>query len=113
MTNHVTDTNVGKMTLQEAMVIIENGRVWEDENGCLHNYPLEDEYIEASDMAIEALQFQQSLVRCGECKHYICDNPDSPDDAHIMICDLCSVGGYRVLAESDGYCHLGERRNEE
>ena len=46
------------MIPQKAMIIIENGRVWEDEKGLLHNYPLEDEYIEASSMAISALQKQ-------------------------------------------------------
>ena len=63
-------------------------------------------------MAIEALQFQQNVVRCGDCKYYICDNPYLPKDAHIMICDLCSAGRYRVLAESDGYCSDGERRDD-
>ncbi len=61
----VTDTNVGKMTEEEAIEIIDISPAYigleKISKGCSY-----DEW-----RAIEALQFQQSLVRCGECKHYI------------------------------------------
>lgn len=106
MTNHVADICVGKMTEKEAIHEIE--LMEQMECAC----PDCERRRPALQMAIEALQFQQSVVRCGDCKYYICDNPYLPKDAHIMICDLCSVGRYRVLAESDGYCSDGERRDD-
>lgn len=61
----------------------------------LGNFPV------AVNMAIEALQFQQSMVKCGECKLRYSYPNDKHCNRHIgKVCD-------------DGFCFEGERREKQ
>lgn len=68
-----------------------NGMGWRD-----------GQYEQALDMAIEALS-EQSIVRCGECKH----NWNTARNHGVMNprCDFTK----KVLSEND-FCSFGERR---
>ena len=99
MTNHVTDTNVGKMTIEEAikglMSIVTEIDDWRCNLGQVPNEK-EMNQLNSIYIAIEALQFQQNIVKCKNCM------------------DSDSAGQYcynwRQETEENGYCHLGERR---
>ena len=93
---NVTDTNVGKMTEQEA---IEELRIARESNS-LTEYPSN----ESLDMAIEALQFQASVVRCENCVYCVEDD----------VCYQWSLDGLTHSYVKDyDYCSKGKRRDEE
>lgn len=57
--------------------------------------------IDELKIIIEALQFQQNVVRCGECKLWYSYPNDKHCSRHISkVCD-------------DGFCFEGKRRDEE
>lgn len=94
MTNHVTDTNVGKMTEEEAILMQE----------AFKRLYLASHIQEACNIAIEALKFQQSVVRCKDCK-YITSR---------STCDYwSSIEWFGKYVEDDDYCSQGIRRDEE
>ena len=68
MINNVTDTNVGKMTEEEAIDVLEDdiADLCYGDDDVPSSYPQDrhDAYV----MAIEALQFQQSVVKCKDCR---------------------------------------------
>lgn len=66
--------------------------------------PIENsaDYWEASDMAIEALRFQQSVVRCVECI-----NHSEPKVAQRWWCNALDIS----VAGND-FCSNGERRGD-
>ena len=107
MTNHVTDTNVGKMTEQEAIEHIDviRNTLNDARNEGLHYqsysniWDLIDEIeLFIQTMAIEALQFQQSVVMCKDCTEY---------DIKLHACLL-----YDSIKSKNDYCSRGERRDE-
>lgn len=51
---------------------------------------------------VKALQFQQSVVRCKDCSHKV------DREFSRVICLRHSIQTHK-----NGYCHLGERRDEE
>ena len=94
MTNNVTDTNVGKMTEEEAIK-----KLREDvKMGNMFGNVDVTEY----KMAIEALQFQQSVVRCKDC-HF--GTQTSPK---YVSCDW-----WDAVSNADGFCCMGRERDEE
>ena len=101
MITDVTDTNVGKMTFQEAINYYKS----------ILFPSTTDKYIlkamEANNMAIEALEFQKELVRCRNCANALPWRGDS------FYCSIYSYETWKMLVIDDGYCHLGERRDEE
>ena len=62
-----------------------------------------NELDKALTMAIKALQFQQSVVRCGECRHF-----DIDKGRNLDIC----FHEYSWI-DLDDYCSRGEWRDEE
>ena len=95
MTDCVTDTNVGKMTEEEAIAELKKAQ----ESNSLTEYPSN----ESLGVAIEALQFLQKFVTCKDCKHW----------------DLSESYGFARMCEhwqdtmrEYGYCYFGERRDE-
>ena len=91
MITDVTDTNVGKMTEQEAITHLETVINW--------NEDISVPEIEATKLAIEALKFQQSLVMCKDCLNRKGETA------------WCMAHNYVVM--DDDYCSRGERRCEE
>lgn len=100
MTEHVTDTNVGKMTGQDAIHEIE--LMEQMECAC----PDCERRRPALVMAIEALQFQQSVVRCKDCASLV------TNDSTNTIMYVCGRHHYD-RTKPEGYCHKGKRRDEE
>ena len=104
---NVTDTNVGKMTEKEAIDLLSlvlrcTGEQNKDGQLCescsystlctSENY--NTELGKALTMAIEALQFQQSVVRCGDCKLYQTSG------------SFCTLDG--LFRDFEEYCSRGE-----
>lgn len=56
----------------------------------------------AKALAIEALQFQQNVVRCGDCKHKV------DREFSRVVCMR-----HTIETHKDGFCHNGKRRDEE
>lgn len=118
MTNHVTDTNVEKMTEKEAIAIMQSeircnsGTIGDIDELCrLCNHTNEcdegtfnDILKSALNMAIEALQFQQSVVRCKDCIYHSLWNGIDP---------YCGRFDGGLGFDFDGYCSSGKRRDEE
>ena len=96
MTEHVTGTNVGKMTEKKAIHEIE--LMEQMECAC----PDCERRRPALQMAIEALQFQQEIVRCKDCKWYV-----KEDGIDILMC----FHSLRWPKETD-FCSSGEWRNK-
>lgn len=71
--------------------------------------PLENsaDYWEATTMAIEALKFQQELVRCGDCIFRYED-----DVLDGKFCGLTATFNVHIIAEDNDFCSDGERRDE-
>ena len=92
MTNYVTDTNVGEMTEKEAIA-------WfEDEVEGLRD---DSKYKALLIVAIEALRFQQGIVRCKDCK-YITSR---------STCDYwSSIEWFGRFTDDEEFCSRGERR---
>lgn len=71
MTNNVTDTNVGKMTEEEAIEIIDISPAYigleKISKGCSY-----DEWSQAVNMAIEALQKQIPTLPIYSCPDFMC-----------------------------------------
>ena len=98
MTNHVANIYVVDMTPKEAIDAIDE------------NYPFVNlQYLRvALRVAIEALRFQQELVRCRDCAHYT--NPE------IGWCDIHShltSSDEWTTFNDDSFCSDGERRDGE
>lgn len=75
-----------------------------DENNKYYGYEMCSD--EAKEI-IEALRFQQELVRCGKCANALPWNGDT------SYCSVYSYDGSKVLVIDEGYCHMGERRDTE
>lgn len=58
--------------------------------------------IKMYEDAIEALRFQQSVVRCKDCSHKV------DREFSRVICLRHSIQTHK-----NGYCHAGKRRDEE
>ena len=93
---NVTDTNVGKMTEQEAIHEIETMEQMECAcPDCERRRP-------ALHMAIEALRFQESVVRCGDC-----GQAQHLANGEMLFCE------YTMRTTSrDGFCDYGWRNKE-
>ena len=85
---NVTDTNVGKIKPQDAILMQE----------AFKRLYLAIHIQEACDMAIKAIRFQQSVVMCKDCTEY---------DIKLHACLL-----YDSIKSKNDYCSRGERRDE-
>ena len=61
-------------------------------------------------MAIEALQFQQELVRCKDCRHY--DTEEGWESGYCFVCHH-HMNDVDIDWLSNEFCSKGERRDEE
>ena len=92
---NVTDTNVGKMTEQDAINRLQFLK---------RTSPYIKGFWSEIDMAIEALQFQQGIVRCKDCK-YITSR---------STCDYwSSIEWFGRFTDDEEFCSRGKRRDEE
>ena len=94
------------MTNEEAIKLIDDRMCFGRGRWSEHHRPVIDEYWQAGEMAIKALE-QPEIIRCKDCKYwvpgYITDNDD-------FIPPKCGEWQQMVGHSSDDYCSLAERR---
>lgn len=82
------------------MTILENLQNYiNDDNNRYYGYEISSH--DAKEI-VKALEFQQSVVRCGDCKHKV------DREFGRVICMRHSIQTHK-----NGYCHAGKRRDEE
>lgn len=96
------------MTIEEAIDVIDISPAYiglEGVNkGCSY-----DEWNSAVSIAIEALQFQQSVVHCSRCSLWEYDD----DYSNVGKCNYFSHEKLVHLTNRNDYCSSGERKDRE
>ena len=102
------------MTNEEAIKLIDDRMCFGRGKWSEHHRPVIDEYWQAGEMAIKALE-QPEIIRCKDCKHWIPydwmfsemwqskNMADYPEDE--IGCNLCDMA-----MKSNDFCSRGERR---
>ena len=106
MTKHVTDINVGKMTIEEAIRELTVFELYQEEG--VETY-IPFNFLGALRMATNAQPFQQGLVRCKDCRHY--------NEAEFGWCEIHSYFNEREERWTwffpHEHCPMAERRDGE
>ena len=93
------------MTNEEAIKLIDDRMCFGRGRWSEHHRPVIDEYWQAGEMAIKALE-QPKIIYCKDCKYWHSGSCEYPE--HAVNCQDYWVGD--IETEAEHFCGYAERR---
>ena len=93
------------MTKEEAIKLVDDRMCYGRGKWSKHHQPVIDEYWQAGEMAIKALE-QPEIIYCGDCKYWHSGSCEYPE--HAVNCQDYWVGD--IETEAEHFCGYAERR---
>ena len=97
------------MTNEEAIKIIDKGV----DIGNQMPFLTVDQMNEAKQMAIKALEQQNRIILCKDCKYFEYDHADNVDGIPLILAhEICNRWGDGCKTNINGWCFLAETTEE-